>query len=352
MPVALLSMAMTKYLVVGVVAATAVGGTAAVVAATGSTVVVERVVDGDTFDATVDGRSGVRIRLLNIDTPETKDPNMPVECLGPQASARLAELVPAGSEVTLEGDVEPTDRYGRTLSGVTNADGVLVNAELAREGLGVPMVVEPNRRFYDEVVAAQQEAKAAARGLYSPTIDCTVPAPVAQVEQLTIPTAGPALVADQWDAAAERSDQVVDRATAVLAMFDGPRTGIVWTAFTRVEQDAFRARVQVVLDRAAGEAVSSRGTATTMREAAVAQEQARRDDEERQRNEARAAARAQAAYEADLAAARRRQAAADSSSSSSGRSSGSSSASSGSGAYPGYTGPRCYEPGGRTYHPC
>lgn len=328
------------------------------VATAGETAVVERVIDGDTFDATVDGRPGVRVRLLNVDTPETKDPERPVECLGPQASARLAELLPAGSQVTLEGDVEPTDSYGRTLAGVTNAGGVLVNAEVAREGLGVPMLIEPNRRFYDEVVAAHHEAKSAAHGLYAPTIDCTIPAAVTGVEQQSAASVGTPFTADQWDAAADRSDQVVGRATAVLAMFDGPRLGTVWTPFSRAEQDALRARVQAALDRSNGDAASSRAAAVRMREAAAAQEraaaQARRDAEERQQAETRAAARAQSEYEADLAAARRRQAAADSSSSSSGRSSGSgsSSASSGSGAYPGYTGPRCYEPGGRTYRPC
>jgi len=44
-----------------------------------------RHVDGDTFDVEVDGKPE-RIRLVNIDTPETKDPQKPVHCLGPEAS--------------------------------------------------------------------------------------------------------------------------------------------------------------------------------------------------------------------------------------------------------------------------
>jgi micrococcal nuclease len=41
-------------------------------------------VDGDTIDVERSGRTE-RIRLLNIDTPETVDPAQPVQCLGPEA---------------------------------------------------------------------------------------------------------------------------------------------------------------------------------------------------------------------------------------------------------------------------
>ena len=43
---------------------------------------VNRVVDGDTI-VLEDGRT---VRFLNIDTPETKKPNTPVMCYGPEAS--------------------------------------------------------------------------------------------------------------------------------------------------------------------------------------------------------------------------------------------------------------------------
>ena len=86
------------------------------------------------------------MRLLNVDAPETVDPNSEVECLGPEASQRLKELLPEGSTVDLAFDDERTDRYGRTLAGVY-ADGELVNAQLASEGLAVPMTVGSNTRF-------------------------------------------------------------------------------------------------------------------------------------------------------------------------------------------------------------
>ena len=359
-----LSALTTKIIVAGTIAAAAGGGMIAVSAGQGATATVERVIDGDTFDATLDGRPGVRIRLLNVDTPETKDPDAPVECLGPEASARLAQLLPVGSEVSLEGDDEALDRYDRTLAGVTNADDEFVNVALAREGLGLPMLVGGNDRFYDDVVEANAQARAARVGLYAATVTCTVPGRVEEVERAAAAVPVFAATPERWDAVAGAAESVTGRAATLLAIFDGPRAGAVWNAFTRVEQDAFRARVAAVRDRSTSSAGSSRSTAVTMRTAAAARERAaeqvRRDAEARERAEVRAAAQAQ--VEADLAESRRQAARAassssasssrapsdDSSSSSSGRSSGSR-ASSGS---DGYTGPRCYAPGGRTYRPC
>lgn len=65
--------------------------------------VVQRVVDGDTIIVNLGGES-TRVRLLNIDTPESVDPGSAVECLGPEASVYLATLLPAGTEVRLELD--------------------------------------------------------------------------------------------------------------------------------------------------------------------------------------------------------------------------------------------------------
>lgn len=101
-------------LLVGLLAVGGIG-TAVVVAAAPDTpsaeqAVVTHLVDGDTFDVSVDGRTE-RIRMLNIDTPETKDPDKDVQCLGPEASEHLASLIPVGTTVTLEYDEERTDGY-------------------------------------------------------------------------------------------------------------------------------------------------------------------------------------------------------------------------------------------------
>ena len=140
---------------------------------------VVRVVDGDTLVAVVAGEE-TTIRLLNIDTPETKHPDLPVQCLGPEATDFLAERLPAGTEIELEYDEERLDRYDRTLAGVYES-GSLVNAEIAAEGLGVPVYFEPNDRFLPEVEEAAATAQSEGLGLFSAATECTVPA---QVEQL------------------------------------------------------------------------------------------------------------------------------------------------------------------------
>ena len=65
--------------------------------------------------------------------------------------------------VKLGFDTSRFDQYGRTLAGVTSAQGLLVNAELARLGLGLPVVVGNNRKYEPPVTKASAEAQQAER---------------------------------------------------------------------------------------------------------------------------------------------------------------------------------------------
>src|SRR5215212_5503307 len=53
---------------------------------------VNRVVDGDTIEVDLSGAQE-DVRYIGIDTPETVKPDTPVQCFGPEASARNHELV-------------------------------------------------------------------------------------------------------------------------------------------------------------------------------------------------------------------------------------------------------------------
>ena len=83
--------------------------------AAATTAVVLKVVDGDTIDIRDDVRGRLRVRVLGIDTPETKKPGYTVGCWGPEATD-FAESTLLGQRVALVTD--PTqdvhDRYGRT----------------------------------------------------------------------------------------------------------------------------------------------------------------------------------------------------------------------------------------------
>ncbi len=86
---------------------------------------VTRVVDGDTLKVRLaDGRRKT-VRVLGIDTPETKKPDTPIECGGPQATVSMARLALQGTGYAAKGrDVvliaDPTedrvDRFGRILA--------------------------------------------------------------------------------------------------------------------------------------------------------------------------------------------------------------------------------------------
>jgi micrococcal nuclease len=89
------------------------------------------VVDGDTF-----WFQGQKIRIADIDTPETHSPRCAEEArLGAAATARLQDLLNAGP-FTLEAIDRDTDSYGRALRTVTRGGeslgGVLVDEGLAR----------------------------------------------------------------------------------------------------------------------------------------------------------------------------------------------------------------------------
>lgn len=70
--------------------------------------------DGDTIRVDVGGQVET-LRLILIDTPETRDPNNPPEFYGAEATAFLERLLPVRSELYLETDVSKRDRFGRLL---------------------------------------------------------------------------------------------------------------------------------------------------------------------------------------------------------------------------------------------
>jgi len=92
------------------------------------------VVDGDTF-----WYLGAKIRVADINTPETHQPDCPREAaLGHAATERLTALLNAGPFTLAPwpqtGPQRDRDRYGRLLRVVTR-DGESLGATLVREGL-------------------------------------------------------------------------------------------------------------------------------------------------------------------------------------------------------------------------
>ncbi|MDO3411559.1 thermonuclease family protein [Saccharibacillus sp. CPCC 101409] len=126
---------------------------------------VERTVDGDTFIADLDGGGRERIRMLLIDTPETKKEGTPVQPFGPEASEYTKKLL-TGREVQLEFDEEERDQYGRMLAYVY-LDGESVNETLLEQGLARVVVYRPNDRYEDEFRKIENAAKSKKLGVWS-----------------------------------------------------------------------------------------------------------------------------------------------------------------------------------------
>lgn len=123
------------------------------------------VVDGDTMDIQFENGKEERVRLVLVDTPETKHPTKPVQPFGPEASAFTKEML-AGKNVQVELDVQERDQYGRILAYVY-IDGKMFNELLLEKGLARVAVFPPNTRYVDEFYAIQKKAQEAKLGIWS-----------------------------------------------------------------------------------------------------------------------------------------------------------------------------------------
>lgn len=130
------------------------------------TYTVRYVIDGDTLVLDNDAR----IRLQGIDTPEVaRNGNPGEEWANEATNYSRAFVAQAGGAVRLTFGNERRDLYGRHLAFVWASERML-NEELVREGLAE---ARPDYRFAGRMkrrlLAAQNEAQTAHRGIWSPT---------------------------------------------------------------------------------------------------------------------------------------------------------------------------------------
>jgi micrococcal nuclease len=121
---------------------------------------VTRVIDGDTIEL----ESGVRVRYLLVNAPETT--NGHDDCYGQNAAQFNSDLV-LNKTVHLSYDEQCTDQYGRSLAYVT-VDGQEVNSLLVQRGYACVLYIPPDGAARaDEFMALQLDAKNARRGLWN-----------------------------------------------------------------------------------------------------------------------------------------------------------------------------------------
>lgn len=127
-----------------------------------------RVIDGDTLSVRLRDRTTATVRLVGVDTPETKKPGTPVQCYGPEATKATTRLA-AGRTVTLE--IDPVagdkDRYGRLLRHVFIKKTSLA-LQLIKDGFGKAYAYKNQRYSYRAAhEQAEDQAQAARKGLWS-----------------------------------------------------------------------------------------------------------------------------------------------------------------------------------------
>ncbi len=125
-------------------------------------VTVAKVYDGDTFKT----RSGEKIRLLGLNTPETRHRDEPGQIGGKKAKEALTKLI-LGKQVRLRFDKEKKDRYKRTLAQVWMRDGLWVNSWLVQKGYAHVYTFEPNTRWTKTLLKEERIARSKKLGIWN-----------------------------------------------------------------------------------------------------------------------------------------------------------------------------------------
>ncbi|CAM3999150.1 thermonuclease family protein [Helcobacillus massiliensis] len=162
--------------------------------------------DGDTVIVDIDGK-GTAVDLINVNAPDIATGDQPQQCLANESAQYLAKRLPSGTEVDLVFDHERKNSAGH-LQALVQVDDVSINQDIAKEGLATAAGVKENKRFYQKVLDGQNSAMKNKRGLFDPTVPCSLEAQAAeqkkQIDAVQQPGPGVDVPTALEDAAAKR----------------------------------------------------------------------------------------------------------------------------------------------------
>ena len=167
-----LSVIFNKSVLVGVVCLAAISASAYVIWGTRSSEPVpervtggevKRVISGDYIKIEPDGR----VKYAGINVPSAEDP------LGAKTMELNRKLVD-GKKIRMRFDETEKDKEGRWLAYVF-VDGEMVNKRLVAEGLAYVSLKAGERRYAQELLAAQAEARDSGLGLWEKPVRSTEP---------------------------------------------------------------------------------------------------------------------------------------------------------------------------------
>lgn len=127
---------------------------------------ISKIVDGDTIHLIDENGETLKVRLIGIDAPESRDSQYKKkEPFGEEATLFLTKLI-GNSKIRLEYDINPVDKFGRTLAYTYTEDGTFLNAEMVKQGYARTMTIQPNSKYADYFFELLQEAKKNKRGMW------------------------------------------------------------------------------------------------------------------------------------------------------------------------------------------
>ena len=129
---------------------------------------VVNVIDGDTIEIGIPDSEYIftRIRLWGVDTPETKDPNLPVQYFGPEATDFVTKLA-LRRQVTvyLDASNHMRDKYKRLLAYVQLPDSRFLNEVLLSEGFAYADL-RFRHSFFNKYQQLESSAHSLKKGLW------------------------------------------------------------------------------------------------------------------------------------------------------------------------------------------
>jgi micrococcal nuclease len=135
---------------------------------------VSRVIDGDTFKL----QNGQIVRLIGVDAPERKDnPKLrkdakrrniskKAEMSNGRISYLFTKNILEGKLVRIEFDRKRYDAYGRMLGYAYFKNGVMVNAELLKEGYAYLYTIKPDIKYSSLFQELYKKARDQQKGLW------------------------------------------------------------------------------------------------------------------------------------------------------------------------------------------
>jgi micrococcal nuclease len=121
-------------------------------------------IDGDTVKVKINNREET-IRMILVDTPETKHPSKPEQPFGKEASDFTKQIL-LNKNVDIELGIQERDKYGRLLAYIY-IEGKMFNKMLIEKGLARVAVYPPNTKYLDEFKKVEKKAKEQGIGIWS-----------------------------------------------------------------------------------------------------------------------------------------------------------------------------------------